>query len=113
MYDFETSIVKDLQMSKPKQQKEGDEGRPPKPSAPYYIEMLTLAFKDMASEREKQPIKLEEYATLIKPLAERLPHIEESLLEIMQCRGLLNLNVNPQLVGEHLAHYILEEKIDA
>lgn len=85
------------------------EGRSSKPSSLYYIEMLSIAFKDILSAKGNGPINLSEYDRIIKPLADTLPHIEDSLLEIMKARGLLDLNINPQLLAEHLAMYILEE----
>ncbi|MCH3909625.1 MAG: DNA polymerase III subunit delta [Bacilli bacterium] len=75
----------------------------------YYLDMLSLCFKDLISLRECQTIKLTSYATLLMPLANKLGHLEESLLEIMKVRGQLDLNISVSLLVEHLFNYITKE----
>jgi DNA polymerase-3 subunit delta' len=80
-----------------------------KEDARYYLDMLSLAFRDLSALQEKRPINLTSYATLIEPLASKMPHLRESLLEIMKARGELDLNISIPLLLEHVAHSILKE----
>lgn len=80
-----------------------------KPNARYFLDMLSLAYKDLISLKEKRPINLTSYATLLEPLVERLPHLSESLLEIMRLRGQLDLNISVSLLLEHLINYLTKE----
>jgi DNA polymerase III subunit delta' len=80
-----------------------------KEDARYYLDMLSLAFKDLIALKEKRPINLSSYATLLGPLSEKLPHLSDSLLEIMKCRGELDLNISVSLLLEHLANDLTKE----
>jgi DNA polymerase-3 subunit delta' len=75
----------------------------------YYLDMLSLAYKDLLSLQEKRPIILTSYATLLEPLSEKMPHCAESLLEIMKGRGQLDLNLNSALLIDHLANFLTKE----
>jgi DNA polymerase-3 subunit delta' len=77
-----------------------------KEDARYFLDMLALAFKDAIAQKEKQRIVLASYAKLIVPLAEKLPTLEENLLEIMKVRSQLDLNISISLLLEHLIHAI-------
>jgi DNA polymerase-3 subunit delta' len=80
-----------------------------KEDARYYLDMLSLAYKDLLSLKEKRPIALTSYATLLEPLSEKLPHLSDSLLEIMKCRGELDLNLSVPLLLEHLVNRLTKE----
>ena len=80
-----------------------------KEDARYYLDMLSLAYQDLAALKEKRPIKLTSYATLLTPLASSLPHPNESLLEIMKVRSQLDLNLSVALLLEHLVNYLTKE----
>jgi len=80
-----------------------------KEDARYYLDMLSLAFKDLLLLKENRPIKLSSYATLLEPISHTLRHPSESLLEIMRCRGELDLNISVSLLLEHLANYLTKE----
>ena len=75
----------------------------------YYLDMLSLAYKDLLSLKENRPIALTSYATLLEPLSEKLPHLSDSLLEIMKCRGELDLNLSVPLLLEHLVNRLTKE----
>lgn len=77
-----------------------------KAEAKYFLDMLTLAFKDVVAYKQNQPVKLAQYATLIQPLAKKLRHVEDSLIEIMKIRSQLDLNISTALALEHVANYI-------
>lgn len=80
-----------------------------KEDARYYLDMLSLAFKDLIAIRENSPINLTSYATLLTPLAQNLPHLSESLLEIMKMRGQLDSNISVALLMEHLINDLTKE----
>lgn len=82
-----------------------------KEDARYFLDMLSLAFKDAIAQKEKQRIVLVSYAKLIEPLANNLPHLEESLLEIMKVRNQLDLNISISLLLEHLIHAIARSNL--
>jgi DNA polymerase-3 subunit delta' len=77
-----------------------------KEDARYFLDMLSLAFKDAIAQKQKQHIVLSSYAKLIGPLTEKLPTLEENLLEIMKVRNQLDLNISISLLLEHLIHTI-------
>jgi hypothetical protein len=93
-YMFEKSIIPDLDKKK---------GR-------YFLDMLSLAFKDLLALKQNQTPLLSSYVKLIEPL-KKWKHPEESLLEIMKVRNHLDLNINTALLIEHLINYITKEFI--
>ena len=80
-----------------------------KEDARYYLDMLSLAYKDLISLKENRAIALTSYATLLEPLSQKLPHLGDSLLEIMKCRGELDLNLSIPLLLEHLVNRLTKE----
>ncbi len=82
---------------------------PSKEDARYFLDMLSLAFKDALAQQEGQAIALSSYATLIKPLSETLPQLKSSLLEILKARNDLDLNVGMPLLFYHLVSLIAKE----
>jgi len=80
-----------------------------KEDARYYLDMLSLAYKDLISLKENRAIALTSYATLLGPLSQKLPHLGDSLLEIMKCRGELDLNLSIPLLLEHLVNRLTKE----
>ena len=79
------------------------------PEARFFFDMLGQAFEDILNiKHNKEPI-LKSYATILGELSLRLPHIEESLLEILKGRNLLNLNVNVSLLMDNLILKIVKE----
>ena len=93
-YLFEKGIVPDLDKKK----------------ARYFLDMLSLAFKDLISLKQNQTPLLSSYVKLIEPL-KKWSHPEESLLEIMKVRNHLEFNINTALLIEHLINYITKEFI--
>ena len=80
-----------------------------KESCRYFINMLVMAFEDMiAIQNEKQPF-LESYATILEHLANKLPHINESLIELLRCATAINTNVNITLLIDHVFYTIIKE----
>lgn len=82
-----------------------------KESMRFFLDMLVQAFEDLLNLQLSRDITLKSYDTILKSLAEKLPHINESLLEIMKQRNLVNLNINNSLQLDHLIIYITKEKL--
>ena len=82
-----------------------------KESMRFFLDMLVQAFEDLLNLKCSRDITLKSYATILNDLGEKLPHINESLLEIMKQRNIVNLNVNNSLQLDHLIIYITKEKL--
>ena len=79
------------------------------PEARFFFDMLGQVFEDVLNiKHNKQPV-LKSYDTILRELSIKLPHIEESLLEILKARNLLNLNVNVSLLMDNLILKIVKE----
>lgn len=79
------------------------------PEARFFFDMLGQAFEDILNiKHNKEPI-LKSYDTILRELSNKLPHIEDSLLEILKARNLLNLNVNVSLLMDNIILKIVKE----
>lgn len=80
-----------------------------KGSARFFLDMLVEGFEDILNiQQGKSPI-LKSYATILQGLADSLSHVDESLIEILKDRNLINLNVNTSLLMDHLVFNIIKE----
>ena len=75
----------------------------------FFLDMLVQGFEDLLNLQCSRAITLESYDTILNSLVSKLPHINESLLEIMKQRNLVNLNINNALQLDHLIIYITKE----
>lgn len=82
-----------------------------KESMRFFIDMLTQVFEDLLNLKCNREITLKSYATILSELVAKLPHINESLMEILKQRNLVNVNVNIPLQLDHLIIYITKEKL--
>ena len=73
--------------------------------------MLTQAFEDLVNIKYTRDITLKSYDTILKVLAQKLPHLDETLVEILKQRNLVNLNVNISLQLDYLIMYITKEQL--
>lgn len=81
-----------------------------KESARFFLDMLVEGFEDILNiQQGKSPI-LKSYDTILKELSDKLAHVDESLIEILKDRNLINLNVNTSLLMDHLVFSIIKEK---
>ena len=79
------------------------------PEARFFFDMLSQVFEDILNiKHNKEPV-LKSYDEVLRELSVKLPHIEESLLEILKDRNLLNLNVNISLLLDNLILKIIKE----
>ena len=79
------------------------------PEARFFFDMLGQVFEDILNIKHNNEPILQSYATILNELADKLPHVEESLLEILKSRSLLNLNVNISLLLNNLIIKIVKE----
>lgn len=82
-----------------------------KESMRFFIDMLTQAFEDLVNIKYSRDITLKSYDTILKVLAQKLPHLDETLVEILKQRNLVNLNVNISLQLDYLIMYITKEQL--
>lgn len=81
-----------------------------KETARFYLDMLTIVFQDLLNIEVNNRITLLSYDSILHELANKLDHIDESLIEIMTSRGKLDLNVNVPLLLDHVIISITKEK---
>ena len=80
-----------------------------KESTRFFLDMLVQVFEDLLNiQHQKSPI-LESYSETLFLLANKLSHIDTSLVEILKDRNLLNMNVNSSLLLDHLILNIIKE----
>ena len=75
----------------------------------YFVNMLVMAFEDIISIQNQKKVFLDSYATILNNLASKLSHFDESLIELLKCSDLINLNVNISLLIDHLFYIITKE----
>ena len=80
-----------------------------KESARFFLDMLSEAFEDILNIQQGKSPTLESYGTILQALANKLSHVDESLIEILKDRNLINLNVNTSLLMDHLLFSIIKE----
>ena len=71
--------------------------------------MLVMAFEDMINVKNQKSVFLESYVTILETLAGKLSHLDESLIELLKCSGIVNTNVNIALLIDHLFYIITKE----
>ena len=75
----------------------------------YFINMLVMAYEDMINIKNEKNAFLESYATILETLSHKLSHLDESLIELLKCSGIVNTNVNIALLIDHLFYIITKE----
>lgn len=75
----------------------------------YFLDLLTDFFQNILTCKTSKSITLKSYATILVVLANKLPHINDSLIEIMKQRNIVNLNLNNSLQLDHIINYITKE----
>ena len=80
-----------------------------KESARFFLDMLVEGFEDILNIKQGKSPFLKSYGTILQALSTKLSHIDESLIEILKDRNLINLNVNTSLLMDHLVFSIIKE----
>ena len=75
----------------------------------FFIDLLCEVFEDLLNIKCLRDISLKSYATILNSLSCKLPHIEESLTEILKQRNIVKTNVNIPLQLDHTIIYITKE----
>ena len=75
----------------------------------YFVNMLVMAFEDAINIKNQKNAFLESYATIIESLSNKLSHLDESLIELLKCSGVINANVNIPLLIDHIFYTITKE----
>ena len=75
----------------------------------FFVDMLSEVFEDLLNIKCNREISLKSYVTILTSLSSKLPHIENSLSELLKQRNLVNMNVNIALQIDHLILYIVKE----
>ena len=76
----------------------------------YFINMLVMAYEDMINIKNQKNAFLESYATILENLSNKLSRLDESLIELLKCSGVVNTNVNIALLIDHLFYIITKEE---
>ncbi|MBO6280141.1 MAG: hypothetical protein J6M95_00975 [Bacilli bacterium] len=80
-----------------------------KPELRFFIDLLSEVYEDILNLKSNREISLKSYRDILLNLVEKLPHIEDSLIEILKTRNVINLNVNIGLLIDHLIIKIVKE----
>ena len=74
-----------------------------------YLNMLALIFQDILNLTVGEDISLHCYDKIMQQLAKKLNHIDKSLFMIMNSLSQLDVNVNQQLLLDHVIYEITKE----
>ncbi|MDY0100415.1 MAG: hypothetical protein WCZ47_01840 [Bacilli bacterium] len=80
-----------------------------KETARFYLDMLTIVFEDLINVKLNNRLVLSTYDKMLKELASKLTHLDESLVMIMTSRGKIDLNVNISLLLDYVIFQIIKE----
>ena len=80
-----------------------------KPLARFYFDLLALFFKDIVSVKTHNPPSIGAYDKILAEAADKLPHVENSLLAIMTLRGEIETNIRISLLLNHLVGVLIKE----
>ena len=80
-----------------------------KESCRYFINMFVMAFEDMINIKNQKNAFLESYVTILENLSNKLSHLDESLIELLKCNGVINANANISLIIDHIFYTITKE----
>ena len=83
-----------------------------KESMRFFLDILAQFFEDILNIKNGNETFLVSYDTILRGLLDKLPHVEQSLIEILKCRNITSLNVNNSLLLDHLILKITEETSD-
>ena len=75
----------------------------------YFIDMLSQVYEDLLNLKCSRDITLKSYDTILKSLTNKLPHINDSLVELLKQRNLVNVNVNISLQLDYIIIYLTKE----
>ena len=77
-----------------------------KESVRFFIDMLIEVFENILNIKYGKAPILKSYDTILSHLEKTLPHLDETLIELLKCRNLVNMNVNIALLLDHITTVI-------
>ena len=80
-----------------------------KETARYFLDLMNEIYEDLLKIKYGNEPILKSYDTILVALADKIPHIEESLVEILKCRNVINTNVNIPLLMDHVILSLIKE----
>ena len=75
----------------------------------FFVDLLSQVYEDILNILSGRKIYLNSFEPQLMTLANKLPHIESSLVEILKTRNIVNLNVNIGLLIDHLIFKLVKE----
>lgn len=75
----------------------------------FFVDLLSEVYEDILNIKSNREISLKSYDTILTNLVDKLPHIEDSLVEVLKTRNIVNLNVNIGLLIDHLIYKLVKE----
>ena len=80
-----------------------------KPALRLFFDMLSLFLKDALALKRGDSIYLSAYATILSALSQKLPKLEENIVDVMTMRAEIESNINPGLLLTHLVYVLSKE----
>ena len=81
-----------------------------KESVRFFLDILSHMFEEMVNIKNDSQTFLSTYDTILRDLINKIPFIEEKLIEILKCRNIINLNVDSALMVDHILNVIVKEE---
>lgn len=81
-----------------------------KEEARFFLDMLQDIFENILNIQQGKDPELRSYGSTLVKLAMNIKNVDEKLIEILKDRNILNLNVNPSLLMDHLFLKIIGEE---
>ncbi|MGM9874219.1 MAG: hypothetical protein ACI31G_04915 [Bacilli bacterium] len=81
-----------------------------KESMRFFLDLLINFFEQILLKQNNREVLLKSYDEIITTLNNKLENIDNSLIELMKGRSLLNLNINSSLLLDHLTLTILKKE---
>ena len=81
-----------------------------KESVRFFLDILSHMFEEMVNIKNDSQTFLSTYDTILRDLINKIPYIEEKLIEILKCRNIINLNVDSALMVDHILNVIVKEE---
>ena len=80
-----------------------------KEQARFFFDLLTSFLQDVVRASNQEKIFLTSYDKIINELVKTMPHASSNLLEVMNLRSKIDLNITLASLYEHLAIYLTKE----
>lgn len=77
----------------------------------YFLDMLTEIYDDLINVKSGKELILKSYDKILLPLQDKVPHIEESLIELLKARNTINSNVNIASLMDHIVFTLIREDL--